>query len=341
MERLGLGPDELLAAQPRAGLRADDRLGPDRAAVVDAPATTSATSPSPARSAPPAGPDERPAPPMNLLGDFGGGGVFLALGALAALISARTTGRGQVVDAAIVDGTAVLTTMIHGMLDGGSWMDRRGREPARHRGAVLRRLPLRRRAVRRRRRPGGAVLRGAARRPGSGRRRDAARPDGPAAVAGAARAFHRTRSPRAPAPSGGRCSRAPTPASRRCCRCWRRRRTRTTSGAGGVRRGGRHRAAQRRAAVLGHARPRRPGAGGGGARRRRSAPNSASDVLPHRSGSSLASTVRVDPERSGNLIIMAGQRRRVSGNSRSTNRSTTGCGSWLASPGRSLASMNT
>jgi alpha-methylacyl-CoA racemase len=71
-------------------------------------------------------PDERPAPPMNLLGDFGGGGVFLALGALAALVHARATGEGQVVDAAIVDGTAVLTTMIHGMLDGGSWVDRRG-----------------------------------------------------------------------------------------------------------------------------------------------------------------------------------------------------------------------
>jgi alpha-methylacyl-CoA racemase len=52
--------------------------------------------------------------------------VFLALGALAALVSARATGQGQVVDAAIVDGTAVLTTMIHGMLDGGSWIDRRG-----------------------------------------------------------------------------------------------------------------------------------------------------------------------------------------------------------------------
>src|SRR5690349_17891094 len=68
----------------------------------------------------------RAAPPINLLGDFGGGGMFLALGALAALVHARATGEGQVVDAAIVDGTAVLTTMIHGMLDSGSWVDRRG-----------------------------------------------------------------------------------------------------------------------------------------------------------------------------------------------------------------------
>jgi alpha-methylacyl-CoA racemase len=52
--------------------------------------------------------------------------VFLALGALAALVHARATGEGQVVDAAIVDGTAVLTTMIHGMLDAGIWQDQRG-----------------------------------------------------------------------------------------------------------------------------------------------------------------------------------------------------------------------
>ena len=71
-------------------------------------------------------PDERPAPPINLLGDFGGGGVFLALGVVAGLLHARTTGEGQVVDAAIVDGTAVLTTLIHGMLDAGSWTDARG-----------------------------------------------------------------------------------------------------------------------------------------------------------------------------------------------------------------------
>ena len=72
-------------------------------------------------------PGERPAPPLNLLGDFGGGGVFLALGVVSALLHARTTGTGQVVDAAIVDGTAVLTTMIHGMMDTGSWTDERGR----------------------------------------------------------------------------------------------------------------------------------------------------------------------------------------------------------------------
>jgi alpha-methylacyl-CoA racemase len=125
MERLGLGPDELLAAHPAlvyGRMTGWGQTGPLSAmaghdigyiALAGALGATGR-------------PDERPTPPLNLLGDFGGGGVFLALGALAALISARSTGRGQVVDAAIVDGTAVLTTMIHGMLDGGSWVDRRG-----------------------------------------------------------------------------------------------------------------------------------------------------------------------------------------------------------------------
>src|SRR5919107_2870941 len=86
-------------------------------------------------------PNERPAPPINLLGDFGGGGVFLALGALAALLHARTTGEGQVVDAAIVDGTAVLTTMIHGMLSTGAWQDRRGGQLSDPGAAVFDLLP--------------------------------------------------------------------------------------------------------------------------------------------------------------------------------------------------------
>ncbi len=67
-----------------------------------------------------------PMPPLNLLGDFGGGAMYLAVGVLAALLEARTSGRGQVVDAAVVDGTAHLTTMIVGMLAAGWWQDRRG-----------------------------------------------------------------------------------------------------------------------------------------------------------------------------------------------------------------------
>ncbi|HST40910.1 MAG TPA: CaiB/BaiF CoA-transferase family protein, partial [Conexibacter sp.] len=60
--------------------------------------------------------DERPVPPLNLLGDFGGGGALLAFGLLCALLDARRSGRGRVVDAAIVDGVGALAGMVHGML---------------------------------------------------------------------------------------------------------------------------------------------------------------------------------------------------------------------------------
>jgi alpha-methylacyl-CoA racemase len=64
--------------------------------------------------------------PVNYLGDFGGGSTFLAIGMLAALLEARTTGRGRVVDAAIVDGTAVLQAMTYALLADGAWTDERG-----------------------------------------------------------------------------------------------------------------------------------------------------------------------------------------------------------------------
>ncbi|MFJ4326394.1 CaiB/BaiF CoA transferase family protein [Streptomyces tricolor] len=70
-------------------------------------------------------PDEPPTVPANLLGDYAGGSLYLVVGVLAALHHARATGTGQVVDAAIVDGTAHLSTMIHGMLAAGGWQDRR------------------------------------------------------------------------------------------------------------------------------------------------------------------------------------------------------------------------
>ncbi|MFI5618922.1 CaiB/BaiF CoA transferase family protein [Streptomyces sp. NPDC051567] len=70
-------------------------------------------------------PDRPPAVPANLLGDYAGGSLYLVIGVLAALQHARATGSGQVVDAAVVDGTAHLTTMIHGMLSAGAWQDRR------------------------------------------------------------------------------------------------------------------------------------------------------------------------------------------------------------------------
>ncbi|MFF0218692.1 CaiB/BaiF CoA transferase family protein [Streptomyces vinaceus] len=72
-------------------------------------------------------PGEPPAVPANLVGDYAGGSLYLVIGVLAALQHARTPGgAGQVVDAAIVDGTAHLTAMIHGMMAAGGWQDRRG-----------------------------------------------------------------------------------------------------------------------------------------------------------------------------------------------------------------------
>jgi alpha-methylacyl-CoA racemase len=67
-----------------------------------------------------------PVPPLNLVGDFGGGGMMLALGVVAALFEARGSGLGQVVDAAMIDGSALLTTMIRGMRASGLWKDQRG-----------------------------------------------------------------------------------------------------------------------------------------------------------------------------------------------------------------------
>ncbi|GLY24706.1 CaiB/BaiF CoA-transferase family protein [Micromonospora sp. NBRC 101691] len=72
-------------------------------------------------------PDGPPQIPLNLVGDFGGGALYLVVGCLAALHVAGTTGRGQVVDAAIVDGTAHLTTMFAGLLADGAWRPERGR----------------------------------------------------------------------------------------------------------------------------------------------------------------------------------------------------------------------
>jgi alpha-methylacyl-CoA racemase len=71
-------------------------------------------------------PDRPPAVPANLLGDYAGGSLYLVVGVLAALHHARAGGTGQVVDAAIVDGAAHLSAMIHGMLAAGGWRDRRG-----------------------------------------------------------------------------------------------------------------------------------------------------------------------------------------------------------------------
>ena len=124
-ERLGIGPDDCLARNPRlvygrmTGWGQDGPLrhaaGHDIAYIALAGALH-----------PIGEPGGAPVPPLNLLGDFGGGGVLLAFGIACGLVEARRSGQGQVVDAAIVDGAALLTTSIHEMVTLGLWEERRG-----------------------------------------------------------------------------------------------------------------------------------------------------------------------------------------------------------------------
>lgn len=67
-----------------------------------------------------------PVPPVNVVGDFGGGGLLMAYGVVCALLEAGRSGKGQVVDAAMIDGAALFTTMMHGMMASGVWRDERG-----------------------------------------------------------------------------------------------------------------------------------------------------------------------------------------------------------------------
>ena len=69
---------------------------------------------------------QNPVPPLNLIGDFGGGGMFLAFGLVCALLEAQASGKGQVVDAAMVDGAAYLNGLMQGLLSQGTWRDERG-----------------------------------------------------------------------------------------------------------------------------------------------------------------------------------------------------------------------
>jgi alpha-methylacyl-CoA racemase len=71
-------------------------------------------------------PGEAPPPPLNYVGDYGGGAMLLAVGLLAALHEARQSGRGQVVDAAMTDGAALLSSMFYGMKAAGTWTNQRG-----------------------------------------------------------------------------------------------------------------------------------------------------------------------------------------------------------------------
>jgi alpha-methylacyl-CoA racemase len=124
-ERLGFGPADCARRSPRlifgrmTGWGQDGPLAPTAGHDIDYIAISGALAPI-GRAG------ERPVPPLNLVGDFGGGGMLLALGILAALVERERSGLGQVVDAAMVDGSALLTSFIYGMRSTGSWQDERG-----------------------------------------------------------------------------------------------------------------------------------------------------------------------------------------------------------------------
>ena len=125
MERLGLGPDVLLADNPRlvygrmTGWGQTGPMAPEPGHDINYIAISGAL-----HALGRAG--EKPTPPINLVGDFGGGGMVLAFGMLAALLHAQRTGEGQVVDAAMTDGSALLMTMMWGFRAMGRWRDERG-----------------------------------------------------------------------------------------------------------------------------------------------------------------------------------------------------------------------
>ncbi|MGW4029489.1 CaiB/BaiF CoA transferase family protein [Streptomyces sp. NPDC004838] len=125
VERLGLGPDVCLAARPAlvygrmTGWGQDGPLAQEPGHDINYIALAGAL-----HAIGPSGGD--PVVPLNLVGDFGGGGMLLALGLVSALLHARATGQGQVVDAAMTDGTALLLAMTYGFLAQGQWQDRPG-----------------------------------------------------------------------------------------------------------------------------------------------------------------------------------------------------------------------
>lgn len=122
-ERLGLGPHDCFAVNPRLAYGRMTGWGQDGPKAHEAGHDINYIALTGVLGA--TGPRERPLPPLNLVGDFGGGGMLLAFGLLAAVLSARTTGRGQVVDAAMTDGAALLSSMIHGFRSAGAWRDAR------------------------------------------------------------------------------------------------------------------------------------------------------------------------------------------------------------------------
>jgi alpha-methylacyl-CoA racemase len=125
MERLGVGPEVALKRNPRivyGRMTGWGQTGPWAQMAghdIDYIALTGALHTMGRAGAP-------PAPPLNLVGDFGGGALYLAFGVLAGVIEARTSGKGQIIDCAMIDGAASLMTMFYGMKAAGVWNTKRG-----------------------------------------------------------------------------------------------------------------------------------------------------------------------------------------------------------------------
>jgi alpha-methylacyl-CoA racemase len=125
MERLGLGPDTCLARNPRlvygrmTGWGQEGPLAQAAGHDINYIALAGALYCIGRKG-------EAPVPPLNLVGDFGGGALYLALGVVAGLLETQKSGKGQVVDAAMVDGVASLMTAVYGMRGSGIWDDERG-----------------------------------------------------------------------------------------------------------------------------------------------------------------------------------------------------------------------
>src|SRR5215217_7142142 len=125
MERLGLGPDACLARNPRlvygrmTGWGQDGRL----ALVAGHDINYISVARALAHFARQGG---QPTPPLNLIGDYGGGGMLLAFGIVCGVLEARASGEGQVVDAAMVDGAALLMAAIWGFRNSGLWLEEPG-----------------------------------------------------------------------------------------------------------------------------------------------------------------------------------------------------------------------
>jgi len=123
MERLGLGPDLALKRNPKlvyGRMTGWGQFGPYAQAAghdINYIAIVGALHA--------IGTGDKPVPPLNLVGDFGGGALYLAFGLLAGVIHSRATGQGQVVDCAMTDGAASLMSMFYGMAASGVWADQR------------------------------------------------------------------------------------------------------------------------------------------------------------------------------------------------------------------------